>query len=200
MSFAEATRISSRLHAIGRLDTDTTGMLLLTNDGRLVHHVTNRHASGTTDKAIAKKYQAVIMGHHTNDDAIFEQLRNEGVDIGEKYGGQTLPVDDVSVLDHPTRKSTRVSLTICEGKNRQIRRMFHALGSGVIKLKRVCIGDNLHLGELQEGQWRILSDDEVFKSLAYEPRFLVASPTRPSKQVSFSKRVPSSSRWSRKRR
>jgi pseudouridine synthase len=168
--FETLTGIRSRLHAVGRLDADTTGALLLTNDGALVHHVTNRDAAGA--HVVSKTYEAVVMGCHGNDSDVFRQMREDGIHIGEKYGGWTRPVDDLYVMEHPTEKSTRVSLTISEGKNRQIRRMFHAVGSGVMKLKRTRIGDGLDLEDLTEGQWRILSDDEVRSTLAYTPRFL----------------------------
>ncbi len=173
-SFEQATRIYSKLHAIGRLDADTTGLLLLTNDGGLVHHVTNRNAlthdqMSSTSGPITKTYEALIMGHH---DAKSLQPLWEGVDIGSKYGGMTRPVDDLQILDHPNHKSTLVSITISEGKNRQIRRMFHSLGSGVMKLKRTKIGNFLTLDEVDEGSWRILSDDEVRHCLGWEARNL----------------------------
>lgn len=171
-SFAEASGVRSRLHAVGRLDADTTGALLLTNDGGLVHHVTNREAGKQSPHVISKTYHAVIMGHYANDAAALQQMREDGVDIGAKYGGKTRPVEDLEVLDHPMPKSTTVSLTISEGKNRQIRRMFHAVGSGVMKLERVRIGVGLDLSGLQEGQWRILSDEEVQTCLSYTPRLL----------------------------
>lgn len=76
LSFEDATGIHSKLHAIGRLDADTTGLLLLTNDGSLVHHVTNPVASrqkmghGTDENnfsSISKSYRALIMGHHADE-------------------------------------------------------------------------------------------------------------------------------------
>ena len=188
ISFQQATGIQSKLHAIGRLDCDTTGLLLLTNDGGLVHHVTNptstikssEEASIMTDVSqsskITKTYEAVIMGHHENDCASFEIMRTEGVDIGAKYGGMTKPVNHLQVLDHPTPKSTLVSLTISEGKNRQVRRMFHSMGSGVIKLRRVKIGCLLTLEGLEEaGQWRIMPDAEVESTLGWSVRNLEES-------------------------
>jgi len=177
LSFQEATGIQSKLHAIGRLDAETTGLLLLTNDGRLVHHVTNPSAKHddnqqkTTPKVITKTYQAWIMGHQTEE--TLEQVR-QGVDIGAKYGGMTKPVHDLQILERPNHKSTVVSLTISEGKNRQVRRMFHAIGSGVMKLHRTAIGQDLTLDGVQEGEWRILSSEEVRHALFYEPRELIA--------------------------
>ena len=169
-SFEETTGIRSKLHAIGRLDADTTGLLLLTNDGGLIHHVTNANAPSHTSGAITKTYEALIMGHH--DEISLDALWH-GIDIGAKYGGITKPVDALKVLKHPNHKSTVVSLTISEGKNRQVRRMFHALGSGVMKLKRTHLGKHLTLEGVEEGQWRILSDKEVIQALSWKPRVLI---------------------------
>ena len=182
ISFQEATRIYSKLHAIGRLDADTSGLLLLTNDGGLLHHVTNPNArsssssSGNTSfkeqtkKLITKTYQALIMGYHTDES--LQSIRG-GVDIGKKYGGMTKPVHELQILDHPNHKSTVVSLTISEGKNRQVRRMFHSIGSGVMKLQRTKIGEDLTLDGVSEGQWKILSDEEVEQSLNWKPRDII---------------------------
>lgn len=181
-TFEEVTGIKSKLHAIGRLDADTTGLLLLTNDGSLVHRITNPNSIDITDnikrKPIQKTYEAVIMGYHTfpddqsaNSTNHLSTLLTDGVALPAKHGGQTRPVDNLSVLCHPTKTTTCVSITISEGKNRQIRRMFHAIGSGVMRLHRVSVG-NLTLGELKEGQWRLLSDLEVSCCLCYECRYL----------------------------
>lgn len=200
--FATVTNMNHKLHAVGRLDAETTGLLLLTNDGGLIHHVTASHCrtgdttTTTTQEAhpqssqlITKTYQVLIMGHHSDDEEnpnngdapqhdtpnnILHILRTQGVDIGAKFGGQCHPVEDLVVVDHPTPKSTSLLLTLSEGKNRQIRRMFHALGSGVMKLQRVRIGTDLTLeGIEEEGQWRILSEEEVRTALQWEPRQLV---------------------------
>jgi pseudouridine synthase len=173
LTLEQATGVeSSEWNAIGRLDADTTGLLLLTNDGGLVHHVTNKNAE-TNTRPIGKTYEAQIMGYHEeNDSPLLEEVRLNGVDIGVKYGGRTQPVPDIAVIAHPTPKTTLVSLTLYEGKNRQIRRMFHALGSGVMKLKRTAIGEKLSVAGLEEGQWHILSDEEVIAGLHWEPRLL----------------------------
>jgi pseudouridine synthase len=169
-SFAETTGIYTRFNSVGRLDAETTGLLLLTNDGGLVHHVTNPNAHTHTKKgAVTKTYEALIMGRHTNETL---QRLWEGIDIGAKYGGMTQPVHDLQILDYPTHKATTVSITISEGMNRQVRRMFHALGSGVMQLKRTHIGDKLNLDGLQRGQWRLLTDTEIRESLDWEPRVL----------------------------
>ena len=210
LTFEQVTGIQSKLHAIGRLDVDTTGLLLVTNDGGLVHHVTNPTAStkhksssegcndsmnNNNNQIISKTYQAVIMGHHTlpsmptNTKDIIDNLETydlkqykllqlyHGIDIGAKYGGMTKPVDDIQILNHPTKKSTLVSITISEGKNRQIRRMFHAIGSGVMSLHRVNVGRiNLNMlsanGNMngKEGCWRMLSDEEILDGLGWNVR------------------------------
>jgi len=215
-TFQKTTGIHSKLHAIGRLDAETTGLLLLTNDGQLLHHVTNPTAASAksllnskkkkntkdnpVDKLILKTYEALIMGYHTLPNDINKgnqyesQLDNKfsnnsnsshhallqltkGVDIGAKYGGMTKPVHNLQVLDHPTEKSTLVRITIGEGKNRQVRRMFHAIGSGVMQLHRIQVG-NINLSMLrgvgsecaQEGCWRLLSENEIYQGLGWEVR------------------------------
>ena len=112
--------------------------------------------------------------------------------LSAKHGGHTKPADVLSLLSHPSRSTTQVSITISEGKNRQIRRMFHAVGSGVMKLHRVSIdkltlnGLSEHLNDarqgqmsedhdslsegLQEGEWRLLSNDEIKKGLGWMSR------------------------------
>jgi pseudouridine synthase len=179
-SFHEVTRIrpSTRIHAVGRLDADTTGLLLLTNDGKLVHHVTNNNNDGVeggrvaSSEIIDKTYEAVIMGHHNGSSPLLETVR-QGMDLGPKHGGQTRPPRTLAVLSHPTRTTTLVRLTISEGKNRQVRQMFHRVGSGVMRLTRVQIGRQLTLeGIEEEGSWRILSDAEVRDTLHWAPRVL----------------------------
>lgn len=165
-------------HAIGRLDAETTGLLLLTNDGGLVHHATNKNASTAVSKPLEKTYEALIMGYHENDSDMLQIFRTEGVDIGAKYGGRTSPVQRVQVLGHPSHKSTLVSLTIVEGKNRQVRRMFHASGSGVVQLKRTAMGSGLTLEAAapNEGDWSALSDEQIVSALHWTPRFLLTQP------------------------
>ena len=181
-SFEEVTGIQSKLHAVGRLDADTTGLLLLTNDGGLVHAVTNPNAKITnpagasgdspSQKLVTKTYEALIMGNHEMESSsALQQILNEGVDLGAKIG-RAEPAVDLQVLSHPTPKSTLVEITIAEGKNRQVRRTFHAVGSGVMKLRRTRIGNGLELDELKEGQWTILSDEEIEKHLGWRVRYL----------------------------
>lgn len=156
-------------HAVGRLDADTTGLLLLTNDGGLVHHVTNRVASSAKIPT-EKRYEAIIMGHYEDDCEMFEQFRSVGVDIGGKNGGRTLPVQQIHAVGHPNHKSTIVSIALVEGKNRQIRRMFHSSGSGVMRLTRTAIGDELTLSMVpNEGDWCILRNEQIISALHWVP-------------------------------
>jgi len=199
-NFESATNIRSKLHAIGRLDADTTGLLLLTNDGNLVHQVTNPTAKQENYEGnngpVKKTYQALIMGHHelpshattaeassspppNNTTYPLLTLLKEGVTLSKKHGGQTKPVDDLQIISYPTATTTLVSITISEGKNRQIRRMFHSVGSGVMKLHRVSVGkltlsglDSNPKTELQEGEWRVLSEDEIRLGLGWKCRWI----------------------------
>ena len=125
-------------------------------------------------------------GHDEPTSRALHQLLTQGVDIGKKYGGMTLPATSLQVLSHPTPKTTLVSITLVEGKNRQVRRMFHAVGSGVIRLCRTNIGNGCDDGgggldldsvgfngqRLEEGQWRVLTDREVWNGLGWKVRTL----------------------------
>ena len=167
------TNFPSGWHSIGRLDAATSGLLLLTNDGGLVHHVTNHRAASVTDSPLKKTYEVLAMGYHAEDSILFDQFRQGGIDIGNKQF--TLPVQDLYVLDHPTAKTTRLSLSIIEGRNRQIRRMFHSCGSGVMRLTRTAIGssssNSLTIDLVPTtGEWCILSDEMILSTLGWKPR------------------------------
>ena len=162
-------------HSIGRLDAATSGLLLLTNDGGLVHHVTNHRAASATDRPLKKTYEVLVMGYHAEESSMFDQFRQGGIDLGKNQ--LTLPVQDLHVLDHPTAKTTRLSLSIIEGRNRQIRRMFHSCGSGVMQLTRTAIGSSssncLTIDMVpMAGDWCILSDEITSSTLGWKPRSL----------------------------
>ena len=197
-SFSEVTGIRSKLHAIGRLDAATTGALLLTNDGMLIHHATNPNANfidithdqeSTTPKQLKKKnkiiktYEALIMGYHEMDQnitnksestaSILSQILMGGIMIPGS-SSPTLPVPFLHVLSHPTPKTTLIRLGLIEGKNRHIRKLFHTLKSGVIRLHRARIG-NVDLEEeglCEQGMWRVLSEEEVYAKLGWRTRIL----------------------------
>ncbi len=135
-----------RVFPVGRLDQNTTGLLILTNDGDLSNRL--MHPS----HEFAKKYLVRAQGIVT----IAEAKRLEkGIDIG---GFVTSPAD-VHLLRHD-RNSTIAEIIIHEGKNRQVRRMFKAVGHPVLELCRTGLG-NLEIGRLAVGQCRKLSPAEV---------------------------------------
>src|SRR6266567_5040716 len=140
-----------RVYPVGRLDIDTGGLLLLTNDGDFALHLT--HPRYSTEK----HYQALVQGCPT--EAALEALRR-GVDITEDDGRvhRTAPAQ-VRVL---RRAGTNcwLALTIHEGRKRQVRRMLAAAGHRVLQLVRVGVGP-LTLGDLAAGKWRYLTSEEV---------------------------------------
>ncbi len=135
-----------RVFPVGRLDFNTTGLLILTNDGDLANKL--MHPSGEFDK----KYLVRAAGIVTRKEA---EILSKGVDIG---GFVTGPAE-VYLIKHD-RNSTIAEITIHEGKNRQVRRMFEAIGHPVQELCRTGLG-NLTIGKLAIGQCRKLSPAEV---------------------------------------
>lgn len=138
--------INERVYPVGRLDYDTSGLLLLTNDGDFANLLMHpRHE-------ILKVYIATVKGKPT-DEAI-ERLKT-GVRIDDYV---TAPAF-VKVLNYYENK-TKLEITVHEGRNRQIRKMCEKIGHPVIRLKRIAYG-NLELGGLKPGEWRFLTDKEV---------------------------------------
>lgn len=137
---------TERIYPVGRLDFDTSGLLLLTNDGDLTFKLTHPKHD------IEKTYIARIVGV-INNDAI-ESLKT-GVYID---GYKTSPAR-VEILKR-YENNTSVKIVIKEGKNRQVRKMFSAVGHEVVSLKRIATG-NLTLGELKRGEYRDLTEDEI---------------------------------------
>ena len=138
--------MEARLFPIGRLDYNTSGLLLFSNDGDLAQKLT--HPSFE----FGKTYIAVVEGDVNEPE--LEKLR-KGIDIG----GFVTSNAQASVLKKFDGQS-EVKLTIHEGKNRQVRRMFEALNMKVKSLKRIAIG-KLSLGSLPEGECRELTEEEV---------------------------------------
>jgi 23S rRNA pseudouridine2605 synthase len=131
---------------VGRLDCDTSGLLILTNDSQLGERLTN------PDHRIAKTY-LVKCADPIGDEAL-GRLRH-GVELSD---GPTLPAKVRRVGD--SEKYSRLELTITEGRNRQVRRMIEAIGSKVLKLVRTGIGP-IGIGDLKIGTWRELRPHEV---------------------------------------
>ena len=136
----------SRIFPVGRLDYETEGLLILTNDGEFAYSMT--HPKHEVDK----EYFCIVKGFPSKE--AVNKLIN-GVDIG---GFITSPAE-VKFIDRQGDKST-YRLIIHEGKNRQVRRMFEKIGHPVIFLRRERIG-NLTLGNLKPGSWRYLSKEEI---------------------------------------
>lgn len=137
---------NKRIFPIGRLDYDTEGLLLLTNDGALGNKLTQ------PINEISKTYVAKIEGDIMESD--LARLRN-----GVTVDGVKLRSCKIKVLDKD-EKFTRLEITIYEGKNREIHKMFETVGKTVAFLKRVKIGD-LKLGGLSRGAYRYLTPKEV---------------------------------------
>jgi len=138
--------VKERVYPVGRLDYDTSGLLLLTNDGDLAYKLTHpRHE-------IPKTYIATIKGNPSEEE--LEKFRN-GLEIDNYITSKA----EIEVLRTINDRSL-VKIKIYEGKNRQIRKMCEKIGHPVISLKRIAIGD-LELGNLKKGCWRFLSNDEI---------------------------------------
>jgi pseudouridine synthase len=140
------------IYPVGRLDYDSEGLLLLTNDGELAARLTHpRHE-------VDKVYEARVRG--VPDEHVLERLA-KGVTI---EGRRTAPAK-VRVLDGPKKfpsenDQTRVELAIHEGRQRQVRKMFDAVGHPVVRLKRVRVGP-IEDPDIPPGHWRDLTPDEV---------------------------------------
>ncbi len=131
---------------VGRLDMDTSGLLLMTNDTQFAERVTNPTSH------VPKTY--VVTASAPLSDSQLQQLR-EGIDLND---GPTRPAVVRRVSDAGTHACFEITIT--EGRNRQVRRMVEALGAKVLTLARVRIGA-VPVGTLQVGQWRTLTPAEV---------------------------------------
>jgi 23S rRNA pseudouridine2605 synthase len=148
-----------RVYPVGRLDIDTSGLLLLTNDGDFALHLS--HPRYLTEK----HYQVLVRG--CPDEVALIALR-EGVIFNEDDGRKhTSAPAQVSILRHAGTNCWLI-LTIHEGRKRQVRRMLAAVGYQVLQLVRVGIGP-MTLGDVPVGKWRYLTDEEVKTLLWYNP-------------------------------
>jgi len=138
--------IGERLFPIGRLDYNTTGMLLMTNDGDLAFKLTHpKHE-------ITKTYRVRVAGVLSSEKAA---RLAKGVDIGGYVTARA-----TVRIEKQLERSTIVEIEIHEGKNRQIRKMFASVGNKVLELQRIAIGE-LRLGHLKEGHYRKLTQREI---------------------------------------
>lgn len=139
--------ISERVYPVGRLDKNSEGMLILTNDGEFANMITHPKTH------IPKTYRVTVRPPVT--DEVINRLIN-GVTLDDGY--TTAPAD-VNIVQSEENRIVMI-ITIYEGKNRQIRRMCEALGLELIRLKRIAIGE-IRLGMLPQGKWRDLTEQEV---------------------------------------
>jgi len=134
---------TERLYPVGRLDIDTTGLILLTNEGDLAHRLT--HPSFEVEKT----YRAVVGGPPIREGAL--RALCDGVELDD---GRTAPAR-VRRIGADT-----IEITIHEGRKRQVKRMCEAVGHPIKRLERVAFGP-LQLGDLPRGRWRKLTPAEV---------------------------------------
>ena len=138
--------VEERIFPVGRLDYDTTGLLLLTNDGDFAYR--NTHPGQETTKT----YIAEILGNPS--ERVLDTLRN-----GVILDGKPTSPADVKVVEEGT-KTAVLKIIIHEGRNRQVKRMCEAVGYNVLRLSRIAVG-SLTLEDLKPGQWRTLTGREL---------------------------------------
>jgi pseudouridine synthase len=138
--------VRSFVSPVGRLDLDTSGLLLMTNDNQFAERVTNPRSH------VPKTY--LVKASKVLTDGQLEVLR-DGIELSD---GLTRPA--VVTRKRDSEKYTHFEITLTEGRNRQVRRMVEALGAHVLKLVRVKIGP-LAIGALPIGKWRALTRGEV---------------------------------------
>ena len=138
--------VHTRVYPVGRLDYETEGLLLLTNDGEITNILTKPNSE------VKKTYLVDIESGITKDEI---KKLSSGVDIGDYV---TKPCSVVPV--ELGEKQSRLQVTIAEGKNRQIRKMFEAIGKNVIFLRRTQIGE-IRLGGLSRGGYSPLNPKEI---------------------------------------
>ena len=135
-----------RLFSIGRLDYNTEGLIILTNDGDFANKVSHPKFN------VEKEYRVTVEGKVKESELA---VLRKGVVVD----GQKMPPAKVKLLSQDENIS-KISVVINEGQNRQVRRMFEAIGREIKLLKRVRIG-SVRLGGLSRGQWRDLTEDEL---------------------------------------
>ena len=146
----DLVKVDERIFPIGRLDYDSSGLLILTNDGDIYNKIIHPR------EIINKIYIAECKGRFTENDI---KKFKAGIDIG----GYITSDADIEVIDEEKKGSqiiSTVEIKIHEGKNRQIRKMCSALNHDVLTLKRVSIG-KLQLGNLKKGSFRNLTEQEL---------------------------------------
>lgn len=137
-------------HPVGRLDIDTEGLLVLTNDGKLTHQLLS------PKKEVPKTYEAEIAGIMTSEDI---EAFLKGVTLDDGY--ETLPAQLVLKEVNEDEQSSKVEITIHEGKFHQVKRMVEAVGKEVTYLKRLSMGPLALDPNLELGSYRELTKEEI---------------------------------------
>ena len=146
---AELVRdVGARVYPVGRLDKDSEGLLLMTNDGEFANHMT--HPS----KHIPKTYRVTVRPDVTED-------MLTAFATGMEIDGRITAPADAHIIEKQDNRVV-MEIVLYEGRNRQIRKMCESLGLEVARLKRTSMG-SLKLGMLPPGKWRELKEDEVHK-------------------------------------
>ncbi len=153
--FSFLKELKVQLHAVGRLDFATSGLLILTNDTYFSSWLTN------PETAVSRKYAVSARGEITEEKLIL--LR-----AGIENAGEILRPSQVD-LRKTSKKESHLTVELKEGKNREIRRLFLAVGNEVIRLKRLSFGD-LSLGSLKVGEYREVFTDELYRAF---PEFCI---------------------------
>lgn len=144
-----ADRQRKDLFPVGRLDIDTEGLLLITNDGELAHRLLS------PKKHVDKVYYAKVQGKVDESDV---KAFADGVDIGDDTPAKSA---DLRILK--SGEESEIELTITEGRFHQVKRMFHAVGKEVIYLKRLSMGSLVLDKTLTKGEYRSLTEEEIKK-------------------------------------
>lgn len=150
LTVADLIESEYRLYPIGRLDYDSSGLLLMTNDGELTQKLTHPKFE------IEKTYEVTI-------DKLITEKEIEKLTKGVKIDNYiSAPCKIVRVKENKNKKTTFLFVTIHEGKNREIRKMFETINATVIRLNRIKEG-NIELGNLKPGEYRKLKPIEIKK-------------------------------------
>jgi len=143
---------NTRLYPVGRLDADTSGLLLLTNDGDWAQKL--MHPKNETQKV----YIAIVKGV-PGGDSLHKFRKGISID-GQKTAPAQIKQEEIIPIKGTKTQHARLRIVIHEGRNRQVRKMCEAIGHKVVSLKRIEVG-TLKLGTLQKGKWRNLSAKEI---------------------------------------
>lgn len=149
------------VYPVGRLDRDSEGLLLLTNDGALQHQLSNpKYGHPRTYWVQVERIPDAVALEHLRQGVMIQNQPTRPAEVTLLATEPALPPRDPPIRDRKTVPTSWLALTLREGRNRQVRRMTAAVGYPTLRLVRVAIGP-LELGTLPPGQWRSLSPAEV---------------------------------------